>query len=121
LSRKPQATFVSNTSSGALALWQVNGSGVQSSSALGTVPGNWMVQGMGDFNGDGFLTFCGATIIPAVAIWFMNASGGIQSTASVGAVPTASGWNIAQTGDYNSDGTATFCGSTAAAIWRCGS
>jgi len=111
----------SNTSSGALALWQVNGSGVQSSSALGTVPGNWMVQGMGDFNGDGVPDILWRdNNSGTVAIWFMNASGGIQSTASVGAVPTASGWNIAQTGDYNSDGYSDILwidGSGDMAVW----
>jgi len=111
----------SNTSSGALALWQVNGSGVQSSNTLGTVPSNWMVQGIGDFDGDGVPDILWRdNNSGTVAIWFMNTSGGIQSTATVGAVPIASTWNIVETGDYDGDGMSDILwvdGSGNVAMW----
>jgi hypothetical protein len=90
--------------SGALALWRVNGSTVQST-ALGTVPSNWQVVNVGDFNGDGNvdLLFRDSNS-GTVAIWFLNSSGTVQSTATVGVVPTSSGWTIVDTGDYNGDG-----------------
>jgi len=90
--------------SGALALWRVNGSTVQST-ALGTVPSNWQVVNVGDFNGDGNvdLLFRDSNF-GTVAIWFLNSSGTVQSTATVGVVPTSSGWTIVDTGDYNGDG-----------------
>ena len=37
-------------------------------------------------------------------IWFIGGSMAVQSTASLGVVPSA--WTIAQTGDYNGDGFA---------------
>jgi len=91
-------------SSGDLALWQVNGSTVQST-ALGNVPNNWVVQGMGDFNGDGVrdLLFRDSTS-GTVAMWFLNSSGTVQSTASVASVPIAANWSIVETGDFDGDG-----------------
>jgi predicted hotdog family 3-hydroxylacyl-ACP dehydratase len=106
--------------SGDLALWQVNGSTVQST-ALGTVPSNWVVVGVGDFNGDGVsdLLFRDSNS-GTVAIWFLNSSGLIQSTASVGVVSPSSTWSIAETGDFNGDGMSDILwtdGSGDVAIW----
>jgi hypothetical protein len=91
-----------NSSSGDLALWLVNGSTVQSVS-LGTITSNWIVQGVGDFNGDGIPDILlRDSNTGTVAMWFLNSTGGIQSVGTVGAVP--SNWHIVQTGDYNGDG-----------------
>jgi hypothetical protein len=91
-------------SSGDLALWRVNGSTVQST-ALGNVPSNWVVQGMGDFNADGVrdLLFRDSTS-GTVAMWFLNSSGTVQSTASVASVPISANWTIVETGDFDGDG-----------------
>jgi hypothetical protein len=55
-----------------------------------------------------------------VAIWFLNSSGLIQSTASVGVVSPSSTWSIAETGDFNGDGMSDILwtdGSGDVAIW----
>jgi len=90
--------------SGNLALWQVSGANVRSTS-LGSVPSNWQVLHLADFNGDGApdLLFRD-TVAGTVAIWFLNSSGNFQSSATVGAVPISTTWAIAATGDYNGDG-----------------
>jgi hypothetical protein len=92
-------------SAGDLAVWQVQGGQVTGSFGLGTVPASsgWSVQGVGDFAGTGSLDILWRNSTSgAVAIWFTNSSGQVQSTASLGAVPST--WSIAQTGDYNGDG-----------------
>jgi len=95
-----------NTSGGtpSYALWQVTGSSVDSTS-LGSVPSNWVVQSMADFNGDGVPDILWRdTTTGTVAIWFMSANGGMQSNATVGMVPINLGWNIVETGDFNGAG-----------------
>jgi len=55
-----------------------------------------------------------------VAIWFLNSSGYIQSTASVGAVPIATTWTIAETGDFDGNGKSDILwidGTGNVAIW----
>src|SRR5262245_44853343 len=41
------------TSTGAAALWLMNGAAILQSGGLGTVPNNWQIVGQRDFNGDG--------------------------------------------------------------------
>jgi hypothetical protein len=106
--------------SGDLALWRVNRSTVQST-GLGTVPSNWVVKAVGDFNGDGVPDILWQdNNSGTVAIWFLNSSGLIQSTASVGVVSPSSGWTILDTGDYNGDGYSDILwtdGSGDLAVW----
>jgi hypothetical protein len=84
--------------------WMVNQKTIQSAS-LGNVPSNWVMAGTGDFNGDGNIDILWQdSITGTVAIWYLNSAGGIQSTASVAAVPPSTTWTIVQTGDYNGDG-----------------
>jgi len=120
IAQESTGTIVWQNNSGALALWLVNGSTVQSST-LGAVPGNWLVQGMGDFNGDGIPDILWRdNTSGTVAIWFLNGSGNVQSTASLGIVPISSTWSIAQTGDYNADGMSDILWTDASgdvAIW----
>jgi hypothetical protein len=102
------------------AMWKVNGTTI-TPAALGNVPGNWAVDGLGDFNGDGNIDILwrdGES--GTVAIWFLDGSGQVQSTASVGTVPTTTSWAIAETGDYNGDGLSDILWTDASgelAIW----
>jgi len=91
--------------SGDLAVWRVNGTTVTSTN-LGAVPSNWLVDGIGDFDGDGVVDILFRdTASGTVAIWFLNSSGGVKSTANVGAVSTgAPTWHIVEVGDFNGDG-----------------
>ena len=60
-------------SSGDIALWGVQNGQVTSSSGLGTVTGNFVVQGGGDFNGDGKLDILWRdTNSGALSIWLFH-------------------------------------------------
>jgi serralysin len=88
-------------SSGNLAVWRITGGGLASTVSLGNVPLNWQIAGIGDFNADNNpdILFRDSNT-GTLAIWFLNSSAQVQSTATVGAVPTSSTWRIAQLGDY---------------------
>jgi hypothetical protein len=87
---------------GDVALWLLQGGGqVTQSLGLGTVPNNFIIAGVGDFNGDDFIDILwndGNT--GNLSIWFLGATG-VQSAAAVGTVTGS--WNVAQTGDYDGD------------------
>ncbi len=87
---------------GDIALWGVQNGQVTSSSGLGTVTSNFVVQGVGDFNGDGKIDILWRdTNSGVLSIWFTNGAQ-VTSGAAVGALP--SNWSVAQIGDYNGDG-----------------
>jgi len=101
-------------SSGALAMWDMNGATVTSSNTV-TYQGNaltpdasWSVAGVGDFNGDGnadLLWRQGST--GTLAMWLMNGSNVSSSSAITyqgnQVTPDAS-WSIVEVGDFNGDG-----------------
>ena len=85
-----------------IALWGVQNSQVTSSSGLGTVTSNFVVQGVGDFNGDGKIDILWRdTNSGTLSIWFTNGTQ-VTSAGVVGTLP--SNWSVAQVGDYNGDG-----------------
>ena len=89
-------------SAGDIALWGVQSGQVTSSSGLGTVTSNFVVQGGGDFDGDGKIDILWRdTNSGALSIWFTNGTQ-VTSAAVVGTLP--SNWSIVQVGDYNGDG-----------------
>jgi hypothetical protein len=88
--------------SGDIAVWGVQNGQVVSANGLGTVTSNFTVQGLGDFNGDGFPDILWRdTNTGVISIWFTNG----ETVTSAGVVsPLPSTWNIVQVGDYNGDG-----------------
>jgi len=94
--------FWRNTA-GDLAIWQINGvQEVATRLSLGNVPANFVIQGLGDFNGDGQTDILWRdTNTGALSIWFLN---GTQVTSSAAVGILASSWNVAQIGDYDGDG-----------------
>jgi hypothetical protein len=87
---------------GNLARWLFQGGPVTQNLGLGNVPNNFIIAGVGDFNGDGYIDILwNDSNSGTLSIWFLNATG-VQSAAAVGA--TTSTWNVAQTGDYDGDG-----------------
>ena len=90
-------------SAGDIALWGVRNGQVTSSSGLGTVTSNFVVQGVGDFNGDGNIDILWRdTTSGTLSIWFTNGTQVISASA-VGTLP--SNWSVAQIGDYDGNGT----------------
>ena len=86
---------------GDIALWGVQNGQVTSSNGLGTVTSNFVLQGAGDFNGDGAIDLLWRdTNTGTLSIWFTNGVS-VTSAASVGILP--SNWNVVQVGDYNGD------------------
>jgi hypothetical protein len=95
--------FWRDATTGAVAVWVMNGFQIAQSANLGTVAANWSIAGIGDFNFDGSTDLIWRdTTGGTVAIWLMN---GVQvaQIASLGAVPLV--WSIVLTGDFNGDGT----------------
>src|SRR6202040_3090429 len=73
---------------GDIALWGVQNGQVTSSNGLGTVTSNFVLQGAGDFNGDGGIDLLWRdTNTGTLSIWFTNGVS-VTSAASVGALPS---------------------------------
>jgi hypothetical protein len=114
-----------DSNTGTVAIWVLdpipgsNGVQVSQSGTLGAVPGNWVIAGTGDFNGDGkhdILWRDSST--GTVAIWFLN---GLQIS-ETGSIGSAGGnWVIAATGDYRGSGRSDILwrdnNSGAVALW----
>lgn len=88
-------------SSGAMALWFMFGTSVQSAASVGTVGAPWSVAGTGDFDGDGKTDLLWRDTSGNTAVWLMNGAS-VAGGGSLGLV--ASPWTVAQIGDYNADG-----------------
>jgi hypothetical protein len=91
-----------NTTTGDLAIWEMNGTTVLNANAsgVGNVALNWTVVGVGDFNGDGKADILWRNTNGNVAIWEMNGTT-ISSSTTFGNMPTT--WFVAGTGDFNGD------------------
>jgi hypothetical protein len=94
-----------NNSTGGVAIWEMNGNGVNiaASSGVGSVGAGWQIAGAGDFNGDymnDLLWFNSST--GGVALWEMNGSQ-IISSVGIGSVGTNSQWQIGGLADFYGD------------------
>src|SRR5262249_57375341 len=87
---------------GSIAEWLMNGATITAANGLGNPTTAWTIVGTGDFNKDGIgdVLFRGGGT--AVAIWYMNGSGGLGSAVGVGSLPND--WTVAGTGDFDGDG-----------------
>ena len=89
-------------STGATAIWLMNGATLAGSGNIGTIPANWQIHGQRDFNRDGKHDLLWRDLSSgAIAMWFLNGAA-VSSTANVGTLPTS--WSLAGTGDFNFDG-----------------
>ena len=98
-----------NTASadGSVYIWEMNGATIANPGAgyVGDAGKDWVVKGVGDFNGDGVsdIVFQNMSANGAVYIWEMN--GTTIANPSAGYVGNAGkDWVIAGVGDYNGDG-----------------
>ena len=96
--------------SGNIAVWKVTGAGTLiQSNGIGTLPSNWQLVGVGDFNGDGYVDLLWRdNNTEHVGVWFLNDVLAVQSTVHFGVIPS---WVVVQTGDYNGDGSSDI-------LWR---
>ncbi|WNM58153.1 FG-GAP-like repeat-containing protein [Candidatus Nitrospira allomarina] len=108
-----------NTSTGASAVWLMNGVNIASTGFPGGASLSWQIAGGGDLNGDGKSDLVWRnTSSGAVSVWFMNGTT-ITSTGFPSGAPLA--WQIAGVGDLNGDGKADLVwrntSSGAVAVW----
>ncbi len=98
-----------NTSTGASAVWLMNGVNIVSTGFPGGTSLSWQIAGGGDFNGDGRSDLVWRnTNSGAVSVWFMNGTT-VTSTGFPSGAPLV--WQIAGVGDLNGDGKADL-------VWR---
>ena len=74
-----------------LAVWIMNGATITSAVSLGTLPLNWSVAGVGDFNGDGYSDLLFTDTTGDIAIWFMKGTQ-VISALPVATIPTQ--WSV---------------------------
>ena len=95
-----KADILWQNTSGARAIWLMNGTTYGSSVSLGTVAIS--IVGSSDFNGDSKADILWQNSSTGQrAIWLMNGTA-LQSVVSLGTVATS--WNIAGSSDFNGDG-----------------
>ena len=95
--------------SGAVAIWEMNGTQVIGDGILGIIDNNWRIVGTGDFNRDGKSDILWHHTSGAMAIWFMNGLTVLPPFGWLGVIPFT--WSVVGTGDFNGDGYADI-------LWR---
>jgi len=75
---------------------------------LGMVPTSWVIQGVGDFDGNGLADILWRNVNGDAGLW-LTTSGGGHSVVDFGVIDP--GWSIQGVGDFNGDGKADI-------LWR---
>ncbi|MGH6689192.1 MAG: FG-GAP-like repeat-containing protein [Gammaproteobacteria bacterium] len=88
-------------SSGALALWLMDGTSIANGMVFGSVDTDWTIVGVGDFNGDGAPDILWRHASGAIAVWLLDGST-VIATGVIGSA--VSEWTVAGVGDFNGDG-----------------
>jgi hypothetical protein len=86
-----------NTNTGAVDIWQMNGSKVVSSSLTSTpsLDSSWKAAGTGDFNGDGKSDILWRKDSGAAVVWQMNGAAVVSSSLTSFSAPNSANWQIA--------------------------
>jgi FG-GAP-like repeat len=90
---------------GSIALWQMNGATVKSSSltSVPSIDASWQVTGTGDYNGDGKSDILWRNTNGAIVVWTMDGAT-VKSSSLTSTSSLDNSWKTAGTGDYNGDG-----------------
>ncbi|WP_354114716.1 VCBS repeat-containing protein [Bradyrhizobium sp. RT3a] len=85
-----------------------NGAQIITEDGIGSVPDKaWHVAGVNDFNGDGTSDMLWRHDNGRLAVWTMGSAGGNQILAGNGIASSPDkSWHVADTRNYNGDGTA---------------
>ena len=86
-----KADILWRDTSGAVAIWLMNGTAVASTGILGTVTTDWTIVGVGDFNGDARADILWRHTSGALAVWLMNGTNVIGTSFPGGA---GTSWQI---------------------------
>ena len=102
-----KADLLWRNSTGVLTNWLGSANGSFNPNAANlwvTVPGQWYVAGIGDFNGDSIADILWRDADGVLTDWLGTSAGAFVPNASIlwASVPTD--WSVAATGDYNGDG-----------------
>ena len=84
--------------SGAVAIWLMNGNVAVGGGSTGNVDPAWQIVGRGDYNGDGKADILWRHTSGQVVIWFMN---GTQATSGSGVATVDPAWQIVDPGRPN--------------------
>jgi hypothetical protein len=89
------------SSTGAVAVWLMNGAAVVQTGGLGVVANTWSIAGQRDFDSSARHDLLWRNTSGGTFIWFLNGLT-VPSTANIGTVTGT--WTVVGTGDFNGDG-----------------